>query len=215
MTLILALDTTSAHCAVALVRDGSVVASETREMSKGQAEHLVPIMHEVLRGAKVSLKELDAIAVATGPGNFTGVRICVSTARGLALALKIPAIGVSVMEALAYKQTHPTLSIVDARAGMIYTQLFQDGTALSVPKHLFPKDLQDPGLSDLHCAGFKADHFATLLGASTYETALPSPETYAFVAASRDWSETPRPTPLYIRNADAALPSEPAPHIIS
>ena len=86
--LVLGFDTSAAHCAAALVRGDEIFASKALQMSRGQAEHLMPLLEEVLASAGVSWSDLDAIGVGIGPGNFTGIRISVSAARGLALGLK-------------------------------------------------------------------------------------------------------------------------------
>lgn len=196
MSTILALDTTSAHCAVAVLCDGKVKASITEPMTKGQAERLFPIIENALAQVGLTYTDLNAIAVATGPGNFTGVRICVSAARGLALSLGIPAVGVSVLEALAYGTKGEVIATVDARGGMIYSQTFRDGVATVDAQHHTPDDIRGKTL------GFLAN------------AEMPMPETYGLIAMTRDWTDAPRPAPLYLRAADAALPSEPAPHLI-
>ena len=82
---ILAFDTSAAHCAAALLRDGEIVTSCAEPMTRGQAERLMPLLHEVLALGGCTWADLDAIGVGIGPGNFTGIRISVSAARGLAL----------------------------------------------------------------------------------------------------------------------------------
>ncbi len=214
MSLILSLDTTAAHCAVALLDGQTVLATKSEPMTKGQAERLFPMMEEVLEEAQKTLKDLKAIAVATGPGNFTGVRICVSAARGLMLSLGIPAIGVSNLEALAYGQTGTVLATLDARADHLYAQIFDGSKTPTTPIHIPIEDLaaQLPPITT--CVGFCAVEIAATIGATNLSTTLPSPETYGLIAQTRDWSKEPRPAPLYLRSPDAALPSEPAPHII-
>ena len=97
---ILAFDTSAAHCAAALLRDDAIFGERVDPMAKGQAEHLMPMLLEVLAAGNAELADLDAIAVGIGPGNFTGIRISVSAARGLALALGIPAVSVSTFEVM-------------------------------------------------------------------------------------------------------------------
>lgn len=75
-------------------------------MDKGQAERLIPLLELVLSEAAMDWSDVAALAVGTGPGNFTGVRIAVAAARGLALGLGVPAIGVTRLEALAHG--HPS-----------------------------------------------------------------------------------------------------------
>ncbi|MEO1027236.1 MAG: tRNA (adenosine(37)-N6)-threonylcarbamoyltransferase complex dimerization subunit type 1 TsaB, partial [Pseudomonadota bacterium] len=79
---------------------GRIVAERYEEMKKGQAERLFPMLEAVLGEVGAVWEELDAIGVGTGPGNFTGIRIAVSAARGLSLSLDVPAVGVSGFEAL-------------------------------------------------------------------------------------------------------------------
>ncbi|WP_420351498.1 tRNA (adenosine(37)-N6)-threonylcarbamoyltransferase complex dimerization subunit type 1 TsaB [Paenirhodobacter sp.] len=117
-------DTSAAHCAAALLRGGAVIAERCEEMTKGQAERLMPMLEEMLAGAGVRWADLGVIGVGIGPGNFTGVRISVAAARGLALSLGIPAIGVSRLEALAEGGPRPVVVLEDARRGQAYRQHF-------------------------------------------------------------------------------------------
>ena len=103
-------------------------------MEKGQAERLMPMLEEVLAEGGIDWRDLKALAVGTGPGNFTGVRIAVAAARGLSLGLGIPAVGVTRLEALAYGLPRPLTVIEDARRGEVYVQLFTAGGA--GPAHL-------------------------------------------------------------------------------
>ncbi|MBU2402181.1 MAG: tRNA (adenosine(37)-N6)-threonylcarbamoyltransferase complex dimerization subunit type 1 TsaB, partial [Alphaproteobacteria bacterium] len=100
---LLAIDTASVICAacvydtVARQEDGRAVL----DLGKGHAEHLMAVVGNAMQRAKITFPELDAVAVSIGPGSFTGVRVGVAAARGLAMALKVPAIGVTTLEALA------------------------------------------------------------------------------------------------------------------
>ena len=98
--LILAFDTSAAHCAAALLSGDRVLARVAEAMPRGQAERLMGLLHEVLSGSGHDWRDLDAIGVGIGPGNFTGIRISVSAARGLALGLGVPAYGV-LLEGIA------------------------------------------------------------------------------------------------------------------
>ena len=88
---ILAFDTSAAHCAAALLLPDSLIL-RLEPMEKGQAERLMPMLEDVLAEGGLAWSDLKALAVGTGPGNFTGIRIAVSAARGLALGLGIPAV---------------------------------------------------------------------------------------------------------------------------
>ena len=98
-TLIVAFDTSAAHCAAALLSGDRVLAARAEEMGRGQAERLMPLLEEMLADAGAAWRDLARIGVGVGPGNFTGIRISVSAARGLALALGVPAIGVTTFDA--------------------------------------------------------------------------------------------------------------------
>ena len=84
--LVLGFDTSAAHCAAALLSGGTCLAARHEEMAKGQAERLMPLIAELLEEAGAATGDLAAIGVGIGPGNFTGIRISVSAARGLAAA---------------------------------------------------------------------------------------------------------------------------------
>ena len=112
---ILGFDTSGPAVSCALMVSGAVLIARNEDMAKGQAERLLPLLEEVLAEAGVSWHALDAIAVGTGPGNFTGIRISVAAARGLALSLGVPAVGVSMLEALAFGTDAPVLAWLEAR----------------------------------------------------------------------------------------------------
>ena len=99
MTLILGFDTSGPHCTAALLAGDGLRAARHETLARGQAERLMPMLEEVLAEAGHGWRDLTAIGVGVGPGNFTGIRIAVSAARGLALGLGIPAVGVSGCEA--------------------------------------------------------------------------------------------------------------------
>jgi len=184
--LVLSFDTAAAHCAAALVSGDRILGATSEPMTKGQAERLIPLLEELLEGAGKSWADVDLIAVGIGPGNFTGVRISVSTARGLALSLGIPAVGVSVFEALAYGTKGFVKITRDARRGMVFSQEFEDGAPIA-----------EPTLSE---------------GEVLSPDAEVDPAKLAFCAVGKDGSVPP--APLYLRSADAALPSDPPPRIL-
>lgn len=169
-------------------------------MQKGQAERLVPMLEEVLAEAGISWQDLRRVAVGTGPGNFTGVRISVAAARGLSLALGIPAIAVTRLEALAHGLPRPLSVIEDARQGAVYLQRFAaegDGAALLVPAG----DRLPSGPATGSAAGPEA-----------LPPAMPIAEAIARIAATRP--PGPPPAPFYLKGADAAPPSDPPPVIL-
>ncbi len=186
-TTLLAFDTSAAHCAAALFCDGRVVATHVDEMARGQAEHLMPMLEEFLGQKDKTWSDLTRIGVGIGPGNFTGIRISVSAARGLALGLDVPAVGISTLDALHHLHPGQTVAVTAPR-DMIYAQF--PGAA---PSLITARDAPDAIFSD--------DPHA-LIGA------------LAEVAAHSDINRDARPKPLYIKPADAAPARDTAPVIL-
>ncbi|WP_147108007.1 tRNA (adenosine(37)-N6)-threonylcarbamoyltransferase complex dimerization subunit type 1 TsaB [Tateyamaria sp. syn59] len=118
--LILGFDTSAAHCTAALLRGDALLAAVGEDMARGQAERLMGLLEEVLTGQGVAWTDLDALAVGTGPGNFTGIRIGVSAARGLALGLGCTAYGVTGFEARALLAPVGTTIAIPAPRDMVY-----------------------------------------------------------------------------------------------
>ncbi|MGO4914045.1 tRNA (adenosine(37)-N6)-threonylcarbamoyltransferase complex dimerization subunit type 1 TsaB [Pseudogemmobacter sp. W21_MBD1_M6] len=210
-TYVLGFDTSAAHCAAALLKDGSLVASCVEEMSKGQAERLMPLLEDVLADAGIGWADLAAIGVGTGPGNFTGIRISVSAARGLALSLGVPAVGVSVFDALALDLPQPVMASVDARRGQVYAQRI-GGAGVSAPETALTSAFQ--GQPPATCVGHDSAALATAIGGTGVPPLFPLAEAIARLAHLRFATETKRPAPLYIRDADAAPPRDPAPVLL-
>ncbi len=99
--LILGIDSSSAACSVAITNGTGVLCAARRKMTRGHAAALAPMISEVLNDQKLSARALDAVAVSTGPGSFTGLRIALAAAKGLALAADRPLIGISCFDAVA------------------------------------------------------------------------------------------------------------------
>lgn len=196
---ILAFDTSAAHCAAALLLPDRLILRD-EAMEKGQAERLVPLLEEVLAEGGLAWADLRALAVGTGPGNFTGVRIAVAAARGLALGLKIPAVGITRLEALAYGLPRPLVVVEDARRGQVYVQLFTPGAA-------GPAHLADKVVPTVAATGSAA-------GEAALPPAMPLVEAIARIGADRAATPQPRPAPFYLRGADAAPPADPPPVIL-
>ena len=136
MGLILAIETATTNCSVALFKDG-VLISEKEHNTDGytHAEQLTLFIEEVVESAKVSLQEIEAVALSKGPGSYTGLRIGTSTAKGLCYALDIPLISISTLKAMAF--TIAKNHIADIYCTMI------DARRMEVFSALFDKDNQE------------------------------------------------------------------------
>jgi tRNA threonylcarbamoyladenosine biosynthesis protein TsaB len=187
--LILAFDTSAAHCAAALVSGDRVLGRRDELMSRGQAERLLPLLQELLAETGHRWADLDGLAVVTGPGNFTGLRLAVAAARGLAFGLGVPAVGVSLFEALAEgRPGELTVTLHDKRGTL--RQCFRDGVALAPPQIGPPGQPPDSALPP----GVSRANLATV----------------ARIAARRLADAAP-PSPLYLRAPDATPSSETVP----
>lgn len=196
----LGFDTSAAHCAAALLHGERLIEARAEDMPKGQAERLMPLLDEMLARAGIGWRDLAVIGVGIGPGNFTGVRISVSAARGLALALGIPAVGVSTLDALAAGQPRPLRAQIDARRDEVYVQDFT-ATGADAPQ-MMPRAQADAEAAQrdiLLREGIAPADLATAI---------------ARLAGARADTPQPRPAPLYLRSADAAPPSDPPPVIL-
>lgn len=135
--MIVAIDTSLSACSAAVVGASSdiVYASLSETMQRGQAERLAPMVREAMQLAGASFAQIDRIAVTTGPGSFTGVRVGLSFARALALALNKPCIGVSTLEALALQAGEQGLraAVVETQGGA-FGALSEDGAPLLAPR---------------------------------------------------------------------------------
>lgn len=126
--LILGLDTATRVCGVSLLKEDILVAEYTQNLNKTHSQRLMPLIHHILTDTGHLPADLTAVAVASGPGSFTGIRIGVATARGLAQGLGIAAVGVSTLRALAESIPAPgnlICPILDARRSQVYTSLYR------------------------------------------------------------------------------------------
>ena len=116
---LLAVDTSAANCAAAIFLNGKIF-STVREMKKGQAEHLFDVIEDTLEQARVKKSQIDLIVVGIGPGNFTGIRIGLAAAKGLALSLKVPLSGVNSFQASLYGQNEYQVAAIQAPQNSYY-----------------------------------------------------------------------------------------------
>lgn len=139
--LILALESSAKAASAALARDGQLLDMEFQNNGLTHSKTLLPMAEQVLQRAGLTVADLDVVAVAHGPGSFTGIRIGVSAVKGLCWAAEKPAIGVSTLEAMAWNaDTVPEGSVIccamDARRNQVYNALFEfrDGSPCRLTK---------------------------------------------------------------------------------
>jgi len=226
MTTILAMDCAAGACSAAVARDGRVLARRHEPMARGHAEALMPMVEEVLGRAGASYAELDLLAVTVGPGGFTGVRIGLAAARGIALAGAIPLLGVNTLETLAHGVPKPerggrcVVAVLDSRRADLYVQSFAGDLApLDQPAAVMPEDLEamlpqgplvfvgDGGARAIAAIAAIDDGRAMLSTAP----AAPDAGTLAILAGARHagfkarGEEWPAAEPLYLRPPDATI----------
>ena len=127
---ILALETSAAACSAALCQDGTLLAQSWQNSGLTHSRTLLPLVDSMLKNCGASLKEVEVIAVAAGPGSFTGLRIGLSAVKGMAHALGKSCVGVSTLEALAWNLSGMDAAVcpvLDARCSQVYTALFRSG----------------------------------------------------------------------------------------
>ncbi len=175
----------------------------------------MPLLQKVLDEGRTRLEDLDAIGVGIGPGNFTGTRLSVAAARGLALSLGIPAIGVGTLEAMALGTDGPVLCSLDGRREKFYVQVFHDETRTAPGLFSFDEIPWPASETNVAVIGHRAEELANASGSAVCTPSYPLAEAIARIAAARMQEGTqPRPAPLYIRPADAAPPADPPPMIL-
>lgn len=212
--LVLGFDTSFATCSAALVRGDDVLYEKHEPMARGQAERLFPLLEEILSEADQAWSDLDRIACGVGPGNFTGIRLSVSAARGLAMSLGVPAVGVSTFQALAYGHENSIVTTIDARRDQVYAQTFLQGQGGEMQVVDFNDLVSDLPADIVACVGYRAGDLAEIKGIEHFDP-VATGLAVALIGAGADLSEVARPTPLYLKKPDAAPGRDKAPVLLS
>jgi tRNA threonylcarbamoyladenosine biosynthesis protein TsaB len=142
---VLAIDTALAACSASVLDTGllGLLASDSLPMARGHAEALMPLIADLMRRAELAFTDIDRVVVTTGPGSFTGLRVGIAAARGIALAADKPALGVSTLAAyaaphLADDDTSPVVAAIDARHDHVYLQVFGPAGRVLIGPRLAP-----------------------------------------------------------------------------
>lgn len=221
--LILAIDTALDACAAGVLDTvaGKMLAQESQPMKRGHAEALMPLIARVIKEAGLGFEALDRIAVTTGPGSFTGLRVGLSAARGLALAANKPVVGLTTLTAYAapivsQNAEQPVISAIDARHDQVYFQVVSGNGGSLVRPRVAPIE------EALGASRFGAPHLvgnaAKILADRWPEQAPPPFKVDAAPAPDIAWvawlgaavsPNTAPARPFYLRAPDAKLPKDP------
>lgn len=208
--MILAIDTCLGACSAAVTDGARVLAAAAEPMERGHQERLAPLVAEVMDAARTAFVDIERVAVTTGPGSFTGLRVGLAFAKGLALALGRPVVGVGTLHALAASEseTGRVAAVVDARREQVYLQPFRDGAALAEAEALTAADAAArlAGLGEgWRLVGSGAPLLAPLLAGSEVDARLaPDPAVIARIGAAAPLAPA---YPVYLRAPDAKLPA--------
>jgi tRNA threonylcarbamoyladenosine biosynthesis protein TsaB len=208
--IILALDTCLNACSAAVLDGREVLAWRSEVMARGHQERLAPLVREVMAEAGLPFGRLERIGATVGPGSFTGLRVGIAFAKGLASALSVPAVGVGVLEALTEGFADLVAGLIDARRDQVYMQVFNGAAPLMAP------DVLSAAAAAARLADFATGRPLTLVGSGApllsgafpaAEARIPEgcdPRAVARLAAARPADPI---RPLYLRAPDAKLPA--------
>jgi tRNA threonylcarbamoyladenosine biosynthesis protein TsaB len=223
--LILAIDTALEACAAAVLDTDKnrLIAQESQAMKRGHAEALMPLVARVMKDAGIAFTSLDRVAATSGPGSFTGLRVGLSAARGIALAAGKPAIGITTLAAYAAPHVgelgeHPIVSAIDARHDHVYLQVVDGhGGPLVTPR---VASIEEAVAASRFGAPMLVGNAADLLAGRWPKDAAPpvkidqqaAPDItwVAWLAAAVD-PTVAAPRPFYLRAPDAKPPANQLP----
>ena len=222
--LLLALDTAGPDCAAALARlrsgECEIVAERSEALGRGHAERLMPMIEALLAAASSSFADIGRIAVTTGPGSFTGIRVGVAAARGLALALAIPAVGIGSLEALASgaakgHRAGTAIAALDAKREEVY-MLAQDIASEAIVIEAVAVRLESAAArlsgarAPLVLTGSAAPLLARFHSGAEIAGTSASPRIADVAALGFRTTAGESPVPIYARDADAKPQSDKA-----
>jgi tRNA threonylcarbamoyladenosine biosynthesis protein TsaB len=213
---VLAIDTALGACAAAVLDSerGAILSSESDAMVRGHAEALMPLIARVMDAGRCEFADLDRIAVTVGPGSFTGLRVGIAAARGIALAAGKPSIGLSTLSALAAphvaaRSGETIIAALDARNEQVYFQVFApDGTTIAAPR----LDRVRAAVRAVPVGPTVITGSAAEVVAAHWPSGSPSPRLETRAAPDIGWvarlgaaalDEGTPPKPMYLRRPDA------------
>ena len=197
---VLGFDTSGDFCAVALACNGRVEASIFEPMKRGQAERLFGLIFDAMAHARLEFDDLDAVGAGIGPGSFTGTRVSAAAARGISMSAKVPAIGVSRFDSLAYGAKGGVLASVRLRNG---NYLLRPGAG-NAAMHVNWSEMSGFGGFDGVVIGDDAEGISKTMNIRHAAPAFGIAEAVALCAANPDSAAAQRPAPLYARPPTAS-----------
>jgi len=215
---VLALDTSTNRLSLALVKDGGVVAEVNRDVKTGHAGLILMVIDELLAAGKMKPKDLDLIAAGTGPGSFTGLRIGLATAKGLAGAVSCPLAGIPSLDTIArgaLPQAMQIMPVIDAKKSEVFCALYaSDGLRLTDymnlrPEAIAPLVTRDTLFIGNGCALYRNVLMGVLGGLyheGPEELWCPKASVLARIAGERPAGAlSDEVQPIYVRASDATL----------
>jgi tRNA threonylcarbamoyladenosine biosynthesis protein TsaB len=214
--LVLAIDTALEACSAAIFdsEENAIVAGESRAMARGHAEALLPLLDGVMTQARLDFFSIDRIAVTVGPGSFTGLRVGIAAARGIALAARKPVVGITTLAALAAPSikadpNRPVAATIDGRHRHVYFELYGAGGHVLLPPRIIPVEeaVHAAASASARLVGSGARMMVELWPDPAYppsidERRAPDIAWVARLGAKAQQRDAP-PKPLYLRPPDA------------
>jgi len=225
---ILGIETSTRTGSVALMDEERLIAEYTLNLSQTHTSRLMPAIDQVLKDACITINQVDGIAVSLGPGSFTGLRIGISTAKGLAQALSKPIVGIPTLDGLAFNLPYTTgiiCPILDARKGEVYAALYEspDGNLKRLSDYVvcgpgkLMDELQKFSASTIIFLGDGVERYGGLITKSLGKSALFAPKAMRLASAGSiaelglkklkgsEGTNLFKVRPLYLRLSDAEL----------
>jgi len=213
---VLAIDTALEACSAALLdtEHGATLARQSRAMTRGHAEALMPLISDVMVQCEMDFASVDRVAVTTGPGSFTGLRVGLSAARGIGLAAGKPVVGLTTLAALAapYIAADDTISVavaIDARHNHVYLQIFGPAGRTLIAPRIVPvaEAVRSAATAPVRLVGSGAPMLAAAWPKNSKPLAVderraPDIDWVARLGAVANESQS-APKPLYLRAPDA------------
>ncbi len=225
---LLAFDSAASHCSVAVVSSRNVLGEVSAKDTQTHSRHLMDRIHRVLSECRLKLSDMDAFAVTRGPGSFTGLRIALSTAKGLAVAMGKPVVTVSTLDALAFQAADARTLIcpmLDARKGEVYFSRcrFEGGELVRLTEaSVGPPEAAVSGIdSPCLCIGEGALRYQEAISRKLGSLArFPARQDHAICASAvgflgfirlkqKKGADPGQVTPVYLRGADVRKTTNP------